>query len=45
LKVVVADVDPSATAKVMPVSSELEKDTPLGNAPYVHVIVPVYNAV
>lgn len=29
----------------MPVSSELEKDTPLGNVPYVHVMVPVYRAV
>jgi len=45
LKVVVADAESVATAKVIPVSSELEKDTPLGNAPYAHAIVPVYNAV
>jgi len=42
---VVADVELVATANVMPVSSELENETPLGSAPYVHVIVPVYRAV
>ena len=41
----VDDVDPVATANVMPLSSELEKETPLGKVPYVHVIVPVYSAV
>jgi hypothetical protein len=43
--VVVADVELVATANVMPVSFELENETPVGRVPYVHVIVPVYNAV